>query len=44
MRFQQDLCLHMAVQILTGQLQKTRVLLPARKIGSEAHDVEFVRQ
>jgi hypothetical protein len=33
------LCLDMAVQILTGQLQKTRVLVPARKIGSEAHDL-----
>jgi len=39
MRFQQVLCLHMAVHILTGQLQKTRVLVPARKIGSEAHDL-----
>jgi len=39
MRFQQVLCLHTAVQILTGQPQKTRVLVPATKIGPEAHDL-----
>ena len=33
------LCLDMAVQILTEQLQKTRVLVPAGKIGSAAHDL-----